>query len=949
MKTTRRELIGGAAALGLVVGGVWPARGAAPRTLALTPRAFVIDGQPITLILGAIDYFRVPPALWRDRLLRAKRAGVNAVATYVAWNVHEPTNGRFTFEGDADLGLFLDIAHELGMFAFPRVGPFICAEWEGGGHPGWLSALGETELRAAHPPTLALVRRYFERLSAVLAPRQLDRGGPIVMIQQENEFFFVGRPGTKEYQATLVRYLREFGITVPITDCNGLRPDTRVEGSMATLNGGGEANVRALQAYQPDRPAIVSELYTDYITMWGWPANSYPTTGHVHHQAFETVAAGGMPAYFMFHGGTNFGFTASNSWKSDQSFVTTRYYPRAPIAEGGALNPTYFALKAVHQPLRAAERFLTAAQPADLPTAIAGPVRANAMQCPQGLLIFVQPRTPERVGHVFHTDNRSGPLIQLEEQWPMVEEAALAGTIRLPTGAVVELAEPSSTPSVLPWALEIDPGRRIDWSNATLIGLAGSAARRVVILRGAAGRQGVISISGREAAFTFADAPVRLEVGGVAVIGLDEGAAARTWFADGRTLIGPAYVGEARGEAHECWLDGDSAALTTVSSAGEIATRTLAPAAIASARVALSNWSARSLPEIGAAEGWEPLPGPRSLETLGVLHGYAWYRARATSPTARRAGLFFTAAADRLTVFINGTRAGVWGRGPGAERDALPVELRAGSNDIVLLADNMGRRSEGALPDSKGVLGPAYLDAVVRPLPIASMMIVDAMPTQSWRAQTYRHYYREAPIVRARWSLEAGAGEGLTLSLRWLPQFAWVMVNGRVVAEHPGDLALADGSAFGSVVLDEYLTGGAVTLDLVLMGTPVGDLADHVKLIAYPRDKLLTGWAWRRWADPVHAGTPTKGDPCWWSTSFDRPATPGPFFLVTAGLSKGQAWLNGRALGRYWEIGPQRTLYLPEPWLTQRNRLEILDEEGANPRGLEVVRDVSVPSAMIVA
>ena len=170
MRPTRRAVLGGAAALG--VAPHLPAL-AEPRArgLTLAPRAFVIDGQPRWLTLGQIDYFRIPHQEWRATLLKAKRGGISAVSTYVAWNVHEPRPGQFDFTGDADLGRFLDTAHDLGLYVFPRVGPFICAEWEFGGHPAWLIAEPDIELRAEHAPTLALVRRWFVQLIPVIAAR----------------------------------------------------------------------------------------------------------------------------------------------------------------------------------------------------------------------------------------------------------------------------------------------------------------------------------------------------------------------------------------------------------------------------------------------------------------------------------------------------------------------------------------------------------------------------------------------------------------------------------------------------------------------------------------------------------------------------------------------------------------------------------------------------------
>ena len=265
MDVSRRNLLGAATTLGLATRLTSPAWAQSARSsLSLAPRAVVVDGKPTWLTIGSIDYFRFPAEEWRSVLLRAKRGGLNTVMTYIAWNFHERAPGVFGFDGDADLGKFIDTAADLGMYVYPRVGPFICDEFEGGGYPSWLITQPEIEPRTSHPATLKLLARWFDQLIPIIAKRQVTRGGPVVLVQQENEYFYVGRPHIKDYQSTLVRFLRDRGIDVPITDCNGVDPDTRVPGSLATLNNGGAAPIAALKKLHPDLPAIVTELYTDY-------------------------------------------------------------------------------------------------------------------------------------------------------------------------------------------------------------------------------------------------------------------------------------------------------------------------------------------------------------------------------------------------------------------------------------------------------------------------------------------------------------------------------------------------------------------------------------------------------------------------------------------------------------------------------------------------------------
>jgi len=942
---TRRNLLLSAAAPALLRSGQPGAQ-----NIELRPRAFVVGGKPVFLVCGSIDYFRCPHELWRDTLLRAKRGGLNAISFCIAWNFHEMREGVFDSTGDRDLGRFVDLCGELSLYAFPRFGPFICDEWEAGGYPAWLMTKPSIELRTMNETALPYVRRWMEKLMPVIVPRQATRGGPVLLIQQENEYYFVGRPGVREYQDFLIRSMRELGIEVPITDCNGANPMTRRPGSLLTLNGGGAGSVKTLRKTQPGKPALITELYTDYMNVWGWPVSSYPTVEMMRQQTAETLAAGGMYAYFMMYGGTNFGFWASTTWKSDQSFVTTRYYARAPIHEGGAFNETYNAAKAVNLLALNFQDLLTAGEDADLPVAFSGPVRAGAVRTPRGYLLFVHPQFPSRVASEYHTDGQSGPLIQLSENWPLPEIASQPGAIEL-RGEVLNLAEASSYSSMLPFELEIDPGARIDYANATLLGRAGTERRRVLLFRGQAGTRGVVSVNGKRAEFVFTEAePARIEIGNLTVLGVSQEAAGRTWFAGGRVLIGPAYVGEERSGRHDCFLDGQTSSIVTVSRDGVLDSQAVKPAASVEAQIAFKNWTPHPLPETeGSGSGWRELDRPRTVEEFEAYQGYTWYRAAFHSPQRTSTGLLFTQASDRIHVFVNGRRAGVWGRGPGAVRDPLPVQLEAGENRFVLLCDNMGRLSEGAVLDRKGIGGPAFLDAEVRDLPGPAWSVPERPPTESWGYQTFRHYNPDAKLRRTTYEFVPRQGEGLQLFLRWFPQYAWIALNGRVVAEHAGDLSLAGGVDFSSVVLDPYLSPGPQRLEITVFGAAPSQFESHVRLLAYRKSSELRQWAFRPWTDPVVKGNAPSGHPLWWEAEFAKPSVPGPFFLVTEGLSKGQAYLNGHALGRYWEIGPQHSLYVPDPWFAGTNRFVIFDEEGKSPNSAYLSRDSRVSVHSIVA
>ena len=134
-----------------------------------------IDGHNVQLISGAIHYFRVPSELWRDRLEKARCCGLNCIETYMCWNLHEPRPGEFHFEGMLDFVRFIELAGELGLYVIVRPGPYICAEWENGGLPVWLTARAGIELRRMNDAYLSAVKGYLDKVLPMLAPLQLDR------------------------------------------------------------------------------------------------------------------------------------------------------------------------------------------------------------------------------------------------------------------------------------------------------------------------------------------------------------------------------------------------------------------------------------------------------------------------------------------------------------------------------------------------------------------------------------------------------------------------------------------------------------------------------------------------------------------------------------------------------------------------------------------------------
>jgi len=166
------------------------------KPVTIAGNEFIQDGKPLQIVAGAMHYFRVVPEYWEDRLRKLAACGLNALETYVSWNLHEPRPGRFDFTGRLDLARYLQMAADQGLMAIVRPGPYICSEWDLGGLPAWLLADPGMRLRCAYPPYLEAVDRFLDALMARLTPLQASRGGPIIAMQVENEYGSYGNDKT---------------------------------------------------------------------------------------------------------------------------------------------------------------------------------------------------------------------------------------------------------------------------------------------------------------------------------------------------------------------------------------------------------------------------------------------------------------------------------------------------------------------------------------------------------------------------------------------------------------------------------------------------------------------------------------------------------------------------------------------------------------------------------
>ncbi len=304
---------------------------------------FYLDGKPFRVISGSIHYFRVVPEYWRDRLEKLKAMGCNTVETYIAWNVHEPKKGVFEFEGRYDLVKFVRTAQELGLYVILRPSPYICAEWEFGGLPAWLLAEDGMRLRACHESFLKHVREYYDRLFPLITPLQITEGGPVILMQVENEYGYYG--DDTRYMETMRDMMLERGVTVPLITSDGPFEESLscgcIDGIHPTGNFGSRTKERfaVLAPYAKGGPLMCAEFWVGWFDHWG-------NGGHMHGnpespQDLDDMLDMGHVNIYMFEGGTNFGFMNGSNYYDELTPDVTSYDYDALLTEAGDFTGKY--------------------------------------------------------------------------------------------------------------------------------------------------------------------------------------------------------------------------------------------------------------------------------------------------------------------------------------------------------------------------------------------------------------------------------------------------------------------------------------------------------------------------------------------------------------------------------------------------------------------------------
>ncbi|OFI39964.1 beta-galactosidase [Arthrobacter sp. SW1] len=309
------------------------------------------SGERYRILAGAIHYFRVHPDHWQDRLRRLKAMGANTVDTYVAWNFHQPRRAEAPdFSGWRDLGRFIDLAAEEGLDVIVRPGPYICAEWDNGGFPAWLTGTPGIGLRCLDPVFTAAIEEWFDHLMPIIAARQACKGGPVVAVQIENEYGSYG--DDHDYIRWNRRALEERGISELLFTADGgtdyFLDGGAIEGTWATatLGSRGDEAVATWQRRRPGEPFFNVEFWGGWFDHWG-EEHHVRSAAEAAAEVRKILDLDGSVCIYMAHGGSNFGLGSGANHDGTRIQPTvTSYDSDAPIAENGALTEKFHALRA---------------------------------------------------------------------------------------------------------------------------------------------------------------------------------------------------------------------------------------------------------------------------------------------------------------------------------------------------------------------------------------------------------------------------------------------------------------------------------------------------------------------------------------------------------------------------------------------------------------------------
>lgn len=338
------------ATVALLVTAMLPPVSAARKggTFTVGDKTFLLNGKPFVVKAAELHYPRIPRPYWEHRIKMCKALGMNTVCLYVFWNIHEQQKGKFDFTGNNDVAEFCRLAQRNGLYVIVRPGPYVCAEWEMGGLPWWLLKKKDIRLREPDPYFMERVKLFERKVGEQLASLTIQNGGPIIMVQVENEYGSYGE--NKAYVSAIRDIVRQSGFDkVTLFQCDWASNFEKngLEDLVWTMNFGTGADIdqqfRRLGELRPNAPQMCSEFWSGWFDKWGARHETRPAKAMV--EGIDEMLSKGISfSLYMTHGGTSFGHWAGANSPGFAPDVTSYDYD-APINEYGQATPKYWELR----------------------------------------------------------------------------------------------------------------------------------------------------------------------------------------------------------------------------------------------------------------------------------------------------------------------------------------------------------------------------------------------------------------------------------------------------------------------------------------------------------------------------------------------------------------------------------------------------------------------------
>ncbi|MCA9294800.1 MAG: beta-galactosidase, partial [Phycisphaerales bacterium] len=657
-------------------------------TVTVDQHTLQIDGKRLWIVSGTVAYTGAPSELWRDRLLAAKRAGLNTIVVPAIWAEHEPIQGKFDFKGDRSLATFLRLAADLRLHVILRVGPHADDALDLGGIPPWLTASLEPSepLRAPGPAFMASCAAWLTALAKEIAPLQATRArtaGPIIAVQLEHRWFVGDDDLAEQYMGGLARFLRERNIDVPVLNTNNLF--ATAEGQLECWAGSEDlhAITRQLGVAIDNQPRIIADVGAERLATWG----ETPPPQNEHALAFAVacvLAAGGQFNVAAFARGMRFASTSGRASTARDRFLTPGCAEDV-FDESGTPTAAYSPVRRLCTFASSFARLFHALDPQVEPAAItpapADPPAAKSKRAVPPAVIY----KPGDQGAVIFAFGKPGDALPLT----------------LSDGAHANITLPSTGIAWVVQDAHLFARTTLDLCTLSLFAFQGST----LICFGSAGAQGFISINSAviEVAVPSGRTPHIETLEGVTIVVCNEQQIDESLVLDDRFIVGTTAIdGEGNPTAAK------AVACTIVHTKnGEVEARKAAAQRTTSRAPAIRSIEcADTMTYVdGSSDRFVRIDAPAPLAQLGAPTGYVWLRAELNAKSAHKARVACFDVADRAHIFAGGLPAALLGVASGATGCVTSLQLRKGKQHIVALVDNMGHSATDAIARAPKALG----------------------------------------------------------------------------------------------------------------------------------------------------------------------------------------------------------------------------------------------------